>query len=165
MPTLFFITALNRANLFHNLSCSVSHTLHVFLFCFSFLVYFYLVFNLFIFNPWLQFGLLPTRTRTKPFKGETETPILILIPQIFTNTSYSHEQRQFNIYLYAPTHSFLFLIPYLSCSTFFPHTKLPNTYTVYFHPQLYILFSVLSNYSNGFLIVHPGWLSASKVPL
>lgn len=58
-------------------------------------------------------------------------------------------------------------IPYLPCSTFFPHThtKLPYTYSVYFHPQLYILFSVLSNYSSGFLIVHPGWLSASKVPL
>lgn len=51
------------------------------------------------------------------------------------------------------------------CSTSFPHTKLPYTYCVYFHPQLYILFSVLSNYSGGSLIVRIGWLSARKVPL
>lgn len=55
--------------------------------------------------------------------------------------------------------------PYIPCLNFCPHTKLPNTYSVYLHPQLYILFSVLSNYSNGFLIVHPSLLSASAVPL
>lgn len=56
-------------------------------------------------------------------------------------------------------------IPYLPCSTFFPHTKVANACSVYFHPQLYILFSVLSNYSSDFLTVHPGWLSASEMPL
>lgn len=54
---------------------------------------------------------------------------------------------------------------YLPCSTFLSHTKLSNTYSVYFHPQLYILFSVLSSYSSSFLIVPLGWLSASEVPL
>lgn len=43
-------------------------------------------------------------------------------------------------------------ILYLRYSTFFPHTKLANTYSVYFHPQLYILFSVLSNDCSSFLI-------------
>lgn len=89
---------------------------------------------------------------------------LIFVEQIFINTLHSDEQKNDLICISAHPHfslSCLLTSPVL----FSFHSKLPDTYCVYFYPQLYILFIVLSNYSSSFVIAYPGWLSASEVPL
>lgn len=127
-------------------------SINLFLFC-----------ALFIFNYQKDVGLLPLRTLVKSCI-ETNLRNFIFITNLRKIDCLRMNKDGFTQISMLPHITFSDIL-YLPCSTFFPHTKLANTHSVYFHPRLYILFSVLSNECSSFLMVHSCWLSTSKVPL
>lgn len=146
-----------HTNLFHSFACSVSHILYVF-FLFVCFIYLFLIVDCNL-----------DYCHHTPTQNHALCRCMVKCLKLYSCNTNLHKYIVLNkdglTHICMHPHMAFSSIPYLPCSTFFPHTKLASTCSVYFHPQLYILFSVLSNYSSGFLIVHPGWLSASKVPL
>ena len=96
VPAQFFIMSLIRANLFHNLSCLVSHALHVFFV----LIHLFLILS---YN-----SVFAARHSLKAMSGSDWNSNIILVAPIFTNAFCVQEERWFHTHCYAATHSFVF---------------------------------------------------------